>query len=197
MIPQKKNNMTPEEYLEFEKTSELKHEYFDGEIFAMTGARKNHNLINTNIAGELRNQFKTDNSSCRVFSNDQRVKIEAIEKYIYPDIVVGCENMEFLEKELDSLINPVVIVEILSDSTEAYDRGLKFEHYGLIPSLQDYILVSQYRCLVERFVRREGGWFYSSYQEMDQAVTIESIGCELSLSEIYRWIEFKDGATRQ
>lgn len=190
MIPQEKNKITPEEYLEFEKKSELKHEYFDGEIFAMVGARKNHNRISSNVSRILGNQLLE--RPCDVFSSDMRVKIEAIKKYTYPDILVTCDKIEFLEDELDSLLNPVVIIEILSDSTESYDRGLKFTHYRLIESLQEYILISQYHCQVEKFKRDEGGiWLYSSVEEMENSLKIDSIKCELHLSEIYHRVEFR------
>ncbi len=190
MISQGTNKITPEEYLEFEKNSELKHEYFDGEIFAMVGARKNHNRISTNLSRVLGNQLLK--RPCDVFSSDMRVKVEAIEKYTYPDIVVACDKIEFLEDELDSLLNPVVIIEILSESTESYDRGLKFAHYRLIESLQEYILISQYHCQAEKFKRDEGGiWLFSSVDEMENSVKIESIKCELPLSEIYHRVEFE------
>lgn len=189
MIPQEKKRISPEEYLEFEKNSELKHEYFDGEIFAMVGARKNHNRISSNTSSILWNKLQS--TQCEVFSSDMRVKIAAIEKYTYPDIVVACDRIEFLEDELDSMLNPVVIIEILSDSTESYDRGLKFTHYRLIESLQEYILISQYHCQVEKFQRGEGSiWLYSSVDRMEQFVKIESIKCELPLSEIYHRVEF-------
>ncbi len=190
MIPQEKKKMTPKEYLEFEKNSEFKHEYFDGEIFAMVGAKFNHNRISSNIVREVGNQLKQ--TPCSVFSSDMRVKIQEIEKYTYPDIVVACDKIELLEDELDSLLNPVVIIEILSHSTEAYDRGLKFTHYQFIDSLQEYILIAQHACDVVKFKRNEGNsWLYTSHMNMEQAIKIESIECELPLSEIYHKVEFK------
>ena len=188
MIPRQKNKISPKEYLELEKNSEFKHEYFDGEIFAMVGAKRSHNIISSNIIGELRNGLKQ--TPCMVFSSDMRVKIEKIEKYTYPDIVLACDKMEFLEDELDSLINPVAIMEILSDSTEAYDRGLKFKHYQLIESLQEYILVSQYYCQVEKYIRnKDNSWNYTSFTDIEQTLKISSIKCELPLSEIYHKVE--------
>jgi len=191
MIPQQSTKVTPKEYLEFEKNSEFKHEYFDGEIFAMVGGRRNHNIISSNITGELRNRLKE--THCMVFSSDMRVKIEKIKKYTYPDIVVACGKMQFLEDELDSLINPVAIIEILSDSTEAYDRGMKFQHYQLIESLQEYILVSQYSCQVERYIRnKDNSWNYTPFTDMEQSFKISSIECELPLSEIYYRVELAE-----
>ncbi|MBF0469321.1 MAG: Uma2 family endonuclease [Desulfamplus sp.] len=189
--PQNKEGITPEEYLEFEKNSETRHEYFDGEIFAMTGASPGHNLINTNIASELRNHFIAKGSACRIYQSDQRVKIESIDKFTYPDISVACEG-RFADGSIPSLLNPVVIIEILSDSTELYDRGVKFQHYRLIPSLKEYILVSQHSCLVEKFVRSNGGkWVFSSYEGMDKTIIIEAVQCEIALSEVYRWVNFQ------
>lgn len=190
--PQKKTRMTPEEYLEFERTSEIKHEYFEGEIFAMVGASLNHNKISINLVRELGNRLK--DSSCDLFSNDLRVKVQEIDKYTYPDIVIVCGDID-LEKEsgMETLLNPMVIIEVLSDSTEAYDRGTKFQHYRLIPSLQEYILVSQHSYLVERYVRSEdGGWRYFSYENVEHTMEIESVKCKLMLSDIYYRVEFRD-----
>ncbi len=190
MIPQKTGKITPEEYLELEKNSELKHEYFEGEIFAMTGAKPNHNMISFNIAGELKNQLK--GSPCMGFTSDQRIKIEALTKYVYPDISIACDEVKFDDDPLGSLLNPVVVFEILSDSTEAYDRGMKFQHYRLLPSLQEYILVSQNYCLVEKYVRNNyRSWKYVSYEKMEQTLTIESINCEVVLLDIYYRVEFE------
>jgi len=189
-----KNQMTPGEYLEFERNSEIRHEYFEGEIFAMTGGSLNHNQISTNIVRELGSQLK--NSPCRPFASDMRVKVNEIEKYIYPDIVVVRGDIE-LEKMMgvETLLNPVVIMEILSTSTEAYDRGKKFTHYRLIPTLQEYLLVSQNYCQVEQYIRGDdGGWKYFSYEDMEQSFKIESIEFELPLSEIYYRVEFEDSS---
>jgi len=188
--PQEKSRMTQEEYLEFERYSEIKHEYFDGEIFAMVGASLNHNRINTNFTRELGVQLK--GSLCDPFSSDMRVKVQKNDKYTYPDIVIVCGDIE-LERigGMETLLNPTAIIEILSDSTEAYDRGAKFQHYRLVPSLQEYILVSQHTCLVERYVRSEdGSWRYIAYDNMEQTMTIESVRCELLLSDIYYRVEW-------
>ncbi len=188
--PQQKLKMSPEEYLEFERASEFKHEYFDGEILAMTGARVNHNRIASNINYSLRNQL--NDRPCDVFLNDMRVKIQEIDKYTYPDVVVVCGDLEMEDREFDTLLNPIVIIEILSNATEIYDRGKKFSHYRLIPSLQEYILVSQYHCQVEQFVRGDDGvWrLFEPYIEMDERFKIEAVDCELPLSDIYFRVEF-------
>ncbi len=189
--PQEKTYMTPEEYLEFERTSEIRHEYVDGEIFAMAGASLNHNRVNGNIFNEIKNQLKK--SPCDAFASDMRVKVNELEKYTYPDIVVVCGDIELEKiKGLETLVNPAVIIETLSDSTEAYDRGKKFQHYRFLSSLQEYILVSQHHCLVEKYVRSDdGSWRYFSYEKMEQTLTIESINCEVLLSDVYYRVEFE------
>ncbi len=193
---QEKSKLAPTEYLELERRAvEIKHEFYHGEVFAMVGASRNHNYINVNLAGELRNRFKADKSSCKVASNDLRVKIEG--NYTYPDIVIHCGDAEFEDAELDTLINPVAVIEILSDSTEAFDRGKKFEYYRAIPTLQEYILVSQYEFYVEQFTRRnDGKWEYASYKDADQILKMESVNCELPLSEIYWDVEITGSRSR-
>lgn len=190
---QKENiRITPEAYLAFEKTSQIKHEYLNGEIFAMTGGSLDHNQINGNIFNQLKNNLR--GSSCRPFTNDMRVKIKEIDKYTYPDIAVVCGEIELESiNGVETLLNPIVIIEILSSATELYDRGKKFRHYRQIDSLQEYILVSQYNCLVERFVRGDNGiWqILTPYTHMSQSVNIETIDCELKLSDVYELVEFK------
>ena len=180
---QEKKWMSPEEYLAFEKNSEIKHEFFDGEIFAMTGASLNHNRISRSIERELGVLLK--GSSCENLSGDMRVKIQAKEQYTYPDILIACDEI-LLEKinGVETLLNPIVIIEILSDSTEAYDRGKKFSSYRLISSLREYVLVSQNHCQVEKFIRGDDSWRYFSYEDMNQSITIDSVDAELLLSEI-------------
>ena len=160
--PQEINKMTPGEYLALERNAlDIKYEFFDGEAFAMVGAGRNHNRINVNLTRELSYDFKTDQFACDLFSNDMRVKIE--DSYAYPNIVIFCGDAAFEDNEFDTLINPIVIMEILSDSTEAFDRGDKFEYYKAIPTLQEYILVSQKKIWVGQFIRKDGGkWEYGS-----------------------------------
>lgn len=188
---QEKLKMTTEEYLKFERASEIRHEYYDGEIFAMTGAKVNHNRIGSNINRFLGNQLA--DRSCDVFLSDMRVKIQGVDKYTYPDVVVVCGDLELEDEKFDTLLNPVVIIEILSNSTELYDRGEKFAHYRLIPSLQEYILISQYHCKVEKFIRGDDGiWrIFDPYTNIDTKIKLESIDCRLLLSEIYHRVKFE------
>ena len=183
--PQDKNKMTPGQYLAFERSAlDVKYEFFDGEAFAMVGAGRNHNRINVNLTVELGGKFKADKSSCNLFSNDMRVKIA--ENYVYPDIVIYCGDAEFEDNEFDTLTNPMIIMEILSESTEAFDRGKKFAYYRKIPTLQEYILISQTEYHVEQYIRSDDSkWEYRSYEGAGQILKMESVQCELPLSEIY------------
>ena len=189
--PQEKNKMTPREYLTRERSSfDIKHEFFNGEIFAMVGAGRNHNRINVNLTRELCNDFKANQFACDLFSNDMRVKIE--DSYAYPDIVIFCGDAKFEDNEFDTLTNPVIIVEILSDSTEAFDRGDKFAYYRAIPTLKEYILISQKKIRVEQFILRDDNkWEYRSYEGTNLVLNMESIQCELPLSEIYLNVKFE------
>ncbi len=211
MLLNKKYKITPQEYLIAERLSESKNEYFNGEIFAMAGASMEHNQISSNIVRVLGNQLVE--SQCTVLANDMKIKIEAIEKYTYPDIVVVCGNGEFeqdkensddkaindeYERKNDILLNPIVIMEILSASTEGYDRGDKFSHYQFIDSFIEYILISQYVCRVEKFIRqKDKTWIYSTYSNLEDTVKIESINCDLPVAEIYRKVNLKPFVLRQ
>jgi Uma2 family endonuclease len=180
----KRSLFTPEEYLEIERKAEFKSEYFNGEIFAMAGASRPHNRIVSNIIRTLDTQLlKRD---CNIYPSDMRVKIKKIGKYTYPDVVVTCGKETFEDDHVDTLLNPVVIFEILSDSTEAYDRGKKFQHYQFIDSLAEYILITQDAIRVEQYVRQnDKTWVYDGYQNIDDIVKLDSVGCELSLKELY------------
>ncbi len=196
MLLQKKNGISPEEYLTAERESETKNEYFGGEIFAMAGASREHNQISANIVRVQGNLMIE--KRCSVFSSDMKVKMREIGKYTYPDVVVVCGDEEYDDEHGDTLLNPIVIIEILSDSTEAYDRGDKFSHYQLIDTFSEYILVSQYLCKVEKFSRRKDGtWIYSKYERPEDTVSIESADCELPLSEIHRKVNFSEYHMRQ
>jgi len=183
LLPEKKK-ISPEEYLALERESENRNEYFGGEFFAMAGASRAHNQISSNIVRVLGNQLLE--KPCSVFSSDMKVRMTEIEKYTYPDIVVVCENEKYEDESYDVLLNPVLIMEILSDTTEAYDRGDKFVHYQLLDSLVEYILISQYFCRVEKFTRQDDGtWIYSQYQTKEHVVELESVMCSLPIIEIY------------
>jgi len=178
-----KATYSPEEYLTLERGASYKSEYHDGQIFAMTGASREHNLIAVNIAGELRAQLK--NRPCESYIADMRVKAADARSYHYPDVVVVCGTPRFEDALVDSLLNPTVLIEVLSPSTEAYDRGGKFVHYRKIESLREYLVVSQDQPRIERYARQEGGWILTEAEGLEGIVTLDAIGCTLALREVY------------
>ncbi|HEY9402744.1 MAG TPA: Uma2 family endonuclease [Pyrinomonadaceae bacterium] len=184
MSSRPKTLLTPEEYLAAERKAETRSEYFAGEVFAMVGASKRHNLIAANIIRVLGNQLLEH--ACNVYPSDMRVKVSATGKYTYPDVVVACEPEVFDDAENDTLLNPVVIIEVLSASTEAYDRGKKFEQYQQIASLTEYILVAQEPYRIEQYVRQsDKEWRYSEYHDAEDAIKLSVIGCEIALKDAY------------
>jgi Uma2 family endonuclease len=186
-----KTKLTPAEYLEFERKSETKHEYFDGEIFAMSGAKWNHNVIAWNIGGELRQKLK--NKNCSVCPGDMRVFVPETGLYTYPDLVVVCGEPQFQDDVFDTLLNPVLLIEVLSDSTESYDRGKKFQHYRSIESLQEYVLVAQDEARIEKYVRHgDRFWLLSESVGLDSEIEFSSIECRIALREVYDKIDFSD-----
>lgn len=177
--------MTEAEYLEFERSSEIKHEFINGEVFAMAGATWEHNRIFSAIFVSLSAQLR--DKQCRVNPSDQRIKVTAKGiYYTYADISVVCGEPKFASNEFDSLVNPIVIIEILSKSSEAYDRGDKFQLYRQIESLQEYVLVSQTKPSIEGYTRQENGkWELDDVAGLDATFDIASIGCTLALAEVY------------
>jgi Uma2 family endonuclease len=155
-----------------------------GSVVAMSGASRPHNHIVFNIAGELHPQLR--DSSCEAFVNDMRVKISETGEYTYPDVVVARGDLQFEDAEVDTLLTPTVIIEVLSPSTERYDRGTKWTSYRQLPTLLEYLLVVQDRPSIEHYVRDERGWRFSEVTDLDGTVMLPSIGCELRLREIYR-----------
>jgi len=186
---QPKPQSTPEEYLKLERTSEQKHEYFRGEIFAMGGASARHVLIVGNVAAELRNQLR--DRTCTVYSADLRVSVSPDGLYTYPDVIVVCGDPQFIEAELDTLTNPTLIVEVLSESTKNYDRGEKFEQYRQIPSFGEYLLIAQDKIHVEHYLRQnDGSWILTETNDPGAVIELVSINCRLSVTEIYAKVRF-------
>jgi Uma2 family endonuclease len=181
--------LTPDEYLAFERRSEERHEYVNGELFAMSGASERHNQIVVNLGREISTQFK--GRSCKVYTNGMRVRIEGTTRYSYPDVTALCEAARFENAELDTLTNPSLIIEVLSASTEAYDRGSKFEDYRQIETLVEYVLVAQGKPHIEQFRRQaDGQWLFSATSGLESVIDLASVGCRLSLAEIYDKVEF-------
>lgn len=182
--------MSPAEFLAFERGAEERHEYRNGDIVAMSGAKRNHNTVSTNLSGMLWQHLK--GKGCENYSNDMRVWVPKTRLYTYPDIVVVCGEPEFLDDEFDTLMNPVLIIEILSNSTESYDRGEKFQSYRSIPTLKEYLLVAQYGPHLEKYVKHgDGFWMLSEASGLDGIITLESIDCPLSLGDVYDKVNFK------
>jgi Uma2 family endonuclease len=189
MSTQAKVFLTPEQYLEIERQAERKSEYWQGEMFAMSGAAESHNLLVMNIAAQIHSQLRT--RDCRIYSNDMRVRVSATSLYTYPDIVVVCGVPQFLDGRRDTLLNPTLIIEVLSPSTEAYDRGRKFEHYQSIESLKQYLLVASERVHADLFTRQPGGqWLLTSAGSIEDTLDLESVGCRITLRDSYERVEF-------
>jgi Uma2 family endonuclease len=179
---------TPEQYLAMERKAEFKSEYDDGFITAMSGASRPHNLISANVSRQIGNQL--EQRSCETYQSDMRVLVSRTGLYTYPDVVVVCGQAQFDDREVDTLLNPTLIVEVLSPSTESYDRGKKFAHYRRLESLQEYVLVAQDEVRVERYLRRGDTWQISDLTDIDDTLTLESIDCKIPLREIYARVEF-------
>ena len=175
---------TPAEYLALERKATLKSEYLNGEIFAMSGASLAHTRITADILTELNNQLR--GGECEVISNDMRVRTGPQGAYFYPDIVVFCGEPQVEDNVFDTLLNPILVIEVLSPSTEAFDRGEKFRHYQELASLQEYILVSQDRVRVEHFRLTKTQWVQTEFRTREDVLRLDSIGCELPLADIYK-----------
>lgn len=180
--------LTPEQYLEIERKAEFKSEYFGGEMFAMSGAKRAHNLVAGNAFSELHRQFRQ--RQCQVYMADMRVQIPAAEMYTYPDIAAVCGEARFLDDQQDALLNPSLIVEVLSPSTEAFDRSLKFEYYKTVESVREYLLIAQDRIHADLYIRQsDGGWLLTSSDRLEDTVTLHSVGATLCLADLYEKVE--------
>jgi Uma2 family endonuclease len=180
--------LTEEQYLALERAAEFKSEYFDGEMFAMSGASMQHGRLQRNLISALSNDLR--DSECEAFGSDLRVRVSG-RMYTYPDISVVCGKPLLADDQQDVLLNPVVIVEVLSPSTEKYDRGLKLQHYRTIATLQEYILVDQTQVRIEQYTRQDTAvWTVRDHQSLDAELTLPSIGVSLSMRHIYDRVEF-------
>ncbi len=184
MLAKAVSYISEEEYLEMEHKAETKSEYYDGEIFAMSGASRKHNLIVANVVASLVTQLRK--KPCRVYPSDMRLKIEATGLITYPDVMVVCTKEKFRDNRKDTLLNPDVIIEVLSDSTEGYDRGVKFRNYRQISSLKEYVMISQHSRRIERYFRNPNKqWVLSEADDENPLILLESVGCTLDISEVY------------
>lgn len=188
MSSQAQKRYTPEEYLALERQAQCKGEYYAGDIIAMAGASRWHNLIVANVISELRSQLK--GRPCTTYPSDMRVKVSPTGLYTYPDVTVVCGEVQFEDNQQDTLLNPTLIVEVLSESTEAYDRGGKFAHYRKLPSLMEYVLIAQTKPHVEHYVRQpDNRWLLAEADSLSDTVHLPSIDCRLALLEVYDKVE--------
>ncbi len=190
MATQPKPHLTPEEYLASERLAETKSEYYEGEVFAMAGASENHNLIVTNVILSLGTSLRK--RDCRVYPGDMRLLVSDSGLYTYPDVMVVCGERIFAETQRDILTNPLLVIEVLSPSTEDYDRGGKFHQYMRIPSLQEYLTVSQTEMLVDQRVRQaDNSWVIRELTPANGKIPLRSLGIELDFAEVYDKVEFE------
>ena len=179
---------TPEQYLAMERKAGFKSQYYDGFITAMAGASNAHNVIAINTASEI--SFQLKGRPCVVFANDMRLCVSKTGLYTYPDVMAVCGERQYLDADVDTLLNPALIVEVLSETTESYDRGKKFGHYQRLTSLKEYVLVAQDEVRVERYTRQGDDWILSVFTSLDDTLRLTSIDCEIPLREIYEKVEF-------
>lgn len=185
------NFHTPEEYLDFEREAKTRHEFLNGEIYAMAGESLSHSRVCINLSGEVRDKLK--GKPCEALSPNMKVRTSTASLFSYPDLTVVCGEPQFHDTKKDVLVNPQAIFEVLSPSTEIYERTTKFQRYRLgNPTLTDYFLISQDKPFVEHFTKQaDDNWVYRSYSELEESVKIESLNCELSLQEIYDRVKFE------
>ncbi len=188
MATHSKTFLTPEQYLEIERKAEFKSEYYQGEMFAMGGARWTHNRLVANLIATLHQQLRS--RACQTLPSDMRVRVCSTGLYTYPDVIVVCGEPQFLDETRDTLLNPSLIVEVLSPSTEAYDRGLKFEHYRSVESVNEYLLVSSERVSAELYTRQTGGhWLLTVAGRMEDSLDLQSVGAHLALADLYEKVD--------
>lgn len=193
MTAQPQNYISEEAYLAFERASMTKHEYYDGRIYAMTGAKEPHNLISGNLVAALHPQLRR--KPCRIYASDMRVKITKTGLNTYPDVVILCGQPQFTDSVRDTITNPIVLIEVLSASTERYDRGAKFQQYRTIDTLREYLLIAQDHHHVEHFSRQDGGlWVLQEATDVSSEIYIPSIDCTLKLEDIYEKVDFEQDA---
>jgi len=180
--------LTEREYLDLERKSEIRHEYIAGHMFAMSGASRRHSLITLNLAALIWSQLR--GRPCEAHANDMRVKVSETGMYTYPDIVAVCGDPLFEDTSIDTLLNPTLIVEVLSESTEKYDRGEKFAHYRRLDTLREYVLVSQNKMRIEHFRRDGEEWVLSEISDPGSVLHLPAIDCHIELAAIYEKVDF-------
>ena len=187
--PKTKKKLTEDEYLAIEADADYRSEYYNGEMFAMAGANEGHNALKDNLIGELHAPLK--DGPCRTYSSDMRVKVKRTGLYTYPDIVIVCGEPEIEHRQgLDNLLNPRVVIEVLSKTTESYDRGTKFRHYKRLASVKEYVIVSSDRLCIDRFVRQDDEtWVLTTFDKPSGKMVLESVPVRIPLADIYRGVD--------
>jgi Uma2 family endonuclease len=183
-----KTYITPEQYLEIERKAEFKSEYYQGEMFLMGGARWTHNRLVANLIASLHQQLRS--RPCQTLPSDMRVQVEATGTYTYPDVSVVCGEPQFLDETRDTLLNPSLIVEVLSPSTEGFDRGRKFEYYCSVESVSEYLMVSSERVRAELYTRQpDGRWLLTAVNRLEDSLDLQSVGAHLALADLYEKVD--------
>jgi Uma2 family endonuclease len=188
MATHSKTFLTPDQYLELDRKAEFKSEYYLGEMFAMGGARWTHNRLVANLIATLHQQLRS--GPCQTLPSDMRVQVESAGMYTYPDVIVVCGEPQFLDENRDTLLNPTLIVEVLSPSSEVYDRGRKFEYYGSLASVSEYLLVSSERVRAELYTRQsDGRWLITAVGRLEDSLDLQSVGAHLALADLYERVD--------
>ncbi len=183
--------MTEQEYLAFERSSSEKHEYYQGDIFNMSGASQKHNKVDSNLRTEIGSFLK--NAKCNVYGSNLRVHVKTESLYAYPDILVVCGEEKYLDNEFDTLTNPSLIIEILSPSTADYDKGLKFELYRALESFKEYVLIDPVKIHVTHYQKNtDSSWLMKEYKNIDDYLILVSIDMKLTLKDCYNGIDFTE-----
>lgn len=188
------DHLSIEDYIEIEEGSQVKHEYEGGKVLAMTGGSINHGILCDNSYNELRSGLERNGIQCNAYGSEIRIHIEKVESIVYTDAMIICGNMEVSEKDTEAVINPLLIVEVLSKSTESYDRGEKFYKYRQLPSIHEYILINQDKPLVETFFKtEEGNWEIGNrFVGLDKDVELKCLNFQINMRKLYQNVVFKD-----
>lgn len=193
MSTQPKTLLTPEQYLEIERAADFKSEYYDGEMFAMAGAGADHNLIAANVIADLHRQLRS--KPCLTYPSDMRTRVGSNRRYTYPDVVVVCGEPQYLDERRDTLLNPTLVVEVLSPSMEKFDRGRKFAYYRSIESPTYYLMVSSERMSAELYTRQtDGRWVLTPADQPQDIIDLPSINCRLTLADLYEKVDLTSAA---
>jgi len=194
MTAQRIRKLTVEEYVELERSTNTKYEYHDGEVFALAGGSFNHSILCSRIHSQLDRQLQIKKRNCEALTSEMKLRTKEQNKFFYPDAMVVCGDFKHPENFEDAITNPTLIVEVLSDSTEAYDRGEKFKKYQSLPSFMEYVLISQYKPLVEVFYRESNSniWQINYYEDLEITFKLQSLSIEITMEALYERVVFKE-----